>query len=187
MAGDYVTCDNAELSVQDLFKMLLEDDGNGCPVLRSSASITSIVQKDTELKYATDPGAADLRILASIHYDSAGAIDSTTWYNLDLTPYVPVGTPVLEGEDNIILALINDAVKAITKTDNFDIVSDTSTLPANVYSYSVLNIGTIDVTIDGKAIPPGLGFSFSGDLKEKIAGGKTYNATGGLLLITWIN
>ena len=34
MAGYFVDCDNKEISVESLFKMLLEDDGTGCPLLR---------------------------------------------------------------------------------------------------------------------------------------------------------
>jgi glutamine cyclotransferase len=58
-------------------------------------------------------------------------------------------------------------------------------VPNNVYSFSISNVGSASGTVDGQILPAGTTINYNAELNNTL-NGLSYDATGTTFLITWI-
>jgi len=69
---------------------------------------------------------------------------------------------------------------------NIDSFTTAGTVPSNVYSFSIANVGTAAGTVNGYPFPAGVTINFDPNLNN-ILGSMSFDATGTTFLITYIS
>lgn len=85
------------------------------------------------------------------------------------------------------LASVDTKLTAAARTPNILRDGGIGTTPGGVYSFSIANVGTVDGTVDGQSIPPGVTINFDGGSLNNTLASLPYDATGTAFLITWIS
>lgn len=102
---------------------------------------------------------------------------------------------MLLGLDKLLSAFTSDSgttsyLAPKTRTSQIErAVNTVGTIPANIYSFSFANVGTVDVTLNGVTIKTGESVSFdAGDLNNILINTMSYDCTGGgeVLIVTII-
>lgn len=183
-------CDFHKLSFDQIFRLLVIDDGFGCPTFKTNsasagsgateATLQQVLSslnngKEFETVLVKDTGASDLIIRQVLVYNEvAGTFNPPIYYTLAGVLYSPVGA--LEYVDNsLLLQNILTAVATTPRTPNF--ISDTvSVIPQNtptgIVSFSLMFRGN-GGQLNGANVPDGYSISF-GNGKDPINTSMTY-------------
>jgi hypothetical protein len=85
------------------------------------------------------------------------------------------------------LASVDTKLTAASRTPNILRDGGIGSTPGGVYSFSIANVGTVDGTVDGQGIPPGVTINFDGGSLNNTLSSLPYDATGTVFIITWIS
>jgi len=97
----------------------------------------------------------------------------------------PFQLGVLEGLQKI-YDVLSGSTSSSVRTPNILNAFGPGTIPNNIYSFSIANVGTNPGTVAGQPIPAGATISYNAELNNVLTG-IAYDATATTFLITWID
>lgn len=173
----FFDCDNKPLSLEQVLRMLVIDDGNGCPTLKVNASISgtggtgateATLQgvlaslnngKEFETVLVKDLGNSNLIVRQVITFDTdSNTFNLPIYYTIAGVLYSPLG--VLEYIDNSLL--LQNILTQITSVNRSPIISESivnGNTPTNIISLSILFRGD-GGTLGGVSVPNGYSVSY---------------------------
>lgn len=191
MAGDFITCENRQhLSVEDLFKMLLLDDGAGCPQLNVNVGGGSLgaISFDFELNCVIDT-TTDIVYLMRVKEEEDGTItiDYINAQGAVVVPPNPANLVICNSSEVLqnILIELQGINSELDLTHNTVSTSAAGNVPAGARRGSVMNIGANAGTWNGISIPAGVTIPFGECGHKGVYGQINYDATGTTFLIEY--
>lgn len=96
---------------------------------------------------------------------------------------------MLLGLDKILAALSGSTsyLAPQARAPRYSITSASGSTLANVYSFSIANVGASAGTVDGQSLPAGVTVNFDAGALNNTLGSLAYNATGTTFIITYIS
>ena len=87
---------------------------------------------------------------------------------------------------NALLESIDNKLKANKRVPFIVSATGIGSVPDNVYSFSIANVGSAAGTVEGVSLPAGSTINYDAGVLNNVLDGVDYNATGTTFLITYI-
>jgi hypothetical protein len=97
---------------------------------------------------------------------------------------------MLMGIDKLLALLSGGSTSFLApqaRAPRYSITSTTGSTTANVYSFSIANVGSAAGTVDGQSLPVGVTVNFDAGALNNTLGSLAYNATGTTFIITYVS
>jgi hypothetical protein len=97
---------------------------------------------------------------------------------------------MLLGLDKILAAFSSGGTSYLApqaRVPRYSITTTSGVTLANVYSFSIANVGSAAGTVDGQSLPAGVTVNFDAGVLNNTLGSLSYNATGTTFIITYVS